>query len=235
MRITILGATGRVGGRLMEYALKDGHEVTLLVRSPEKLSSPLERLTAEEDHGAFDKENALHHAAFIKGNGLDRVTIIQGSVLDEAALNEAVKDADAVVSAIGTDGGTTLSVAMPLLIEAMQAHNVSRLIAIGTAGVLESRAEPGLLRYQSSESRRTLTRAAEEHHVMLQAIEQSDLDWTLVCPTYLPDGEYTGIYRTEKDYLPIDGKQISVADTADFAYRQLGSAEFVRSRVGIAY
>ncbi|WP_042169135.1 NAD(P)-dependent oxidoreductase [Paenibacillus gorillae] len=206
MKIAILGATGRVGGRLMEYALRDGHELTLLVRTPEKLTGVL-----------------------------DRVTVLEGSVLDERALNEAVKDADAVVSALGTDGGTTLSVMMPMLIQAMQQHNVTRLIAIGTAGVLESRAEPGLLRYQSSESRRTLTRAAQEHHAMLQAMQQSGLDWTLVCPTYLPDGEYTGVYRTEKDYLPMDGKQISVADTAEFAYRQLGSSEFTRSRVGIAY
>ncbi|MFF2092374.1 NAD(P)-dependent oxidoreductase [Paenibacillus sp. NPDC058174] len=206
MRIALLGATGRVGGRLLEYVLRDRHELTLLVRTPDKLASVL-----------------------------DRVKVIEGNVLHERALNEAVKDADAVVSALGTDGGTTLSVMMPMLIKAMQQRNVNRLIAIGTAGVLDSRTEPGLLRYQSSESRRTLTRAAEEHHAMLHAMQQSELDWTLVCPTYLPDGEYTGVYRTEKDYLPLDGKQISVPDTADFAYRQLDSREFVCSRVGIAY
>ena len=37
MHILILGATGRVGRRILEEALADGHEVTALVRSLEKL------------------------------------------------------------------------------------------------------------------------------------------------------------------------------------------------------
>ncbi|MER2259864.1 MAG: NAD(P)H-binding protein, partial [Priestia megaterium] len=66
-------------------------------------------------------------------------------------------------------------------------------------------------------------------------LQQSGLDWTIVCPTYLPDGERLGNYRTERDFLPLDGSQISVPDTADFAYRLLQSDEFIKARVGIAY
>ena len=45
--------------------------------------------------------------------------------------------------------------------------------------------------------------------------EQSKLEWTIVCPTYLPDGERLGKYRTESNYLPEGGIEISVSDTAE--------------------
>ena len=38
MRITLFGATGAVGGHFLKKALAAGHEVTALVRTPEKLS-----------------------------------------------------------------------------------------------------------------------------------------------------------------------------------------------------
>jgi len=59
-------------------------------------------------------------------------------------------------------------------------------------GILNSRTESGKLRYQSNESKRKITRAAKEHHKVYELLESADLDWTTVCPTYLPDGEHTG-------------------------------------------
>ena len=44
MKIALFGATGRVGGEVLKLALVEGHEVTVLVRSPEKLV-PHDRLT----------------------------------------------------------------------------------------------------------------------------------------------------------------------------------------------
>ena len=37
MHLALFGATGRVGGRLLEYALAEGHTVRALVRDPAKL------------------------------------------------------------------------------------------------------------------------------------------------------------------------------------------------------
>lgn len=36
-------------------------------------------------------------------------------------------------------------------------------------------------------------------------------------------------------FLPEGGSEISVADTAYFAYQQIFSKEFVKTRVGLAY
>lgn len=209
MNILILGATGRVGHRVLEQALKDGHRVTALVRSPEKIASQSEFLSP-----------------------------IQGNVCSEGDLYRAmqVTEAEVVISCLGTDGGSTLTESMPLIIQAMKAHHVKRVITIGTAGILQSREYPGLLRYESPESRRSSTRAAKEHRKAWEMLASSGLDWTVVCPTYLPDGEATGEYRIEKDYLPEGGMSITVGDTADFTYLLAqNGGEYVGFRVGVAY
>ena len=70
---------------------------------------------------------------------------------------------------------------------------------------------------------------------MYDMLRQSGLEWTIVCPTYLPDGVAVGDYRTERDLLPEDGKQISVGDTAAFAYGELLQGDNIGFRVGISY
>ncbi|RBW69074.1 NAD(P)-dependent oxidoreductase [Bacillus taeanensis] len=206
MNVLILGASGRVGRKLVQYALKDGYDVKAFVRNPEKL-------------------HAFH----------EKLTIFQGDARSREDIFNAIKNVDAVISTLSTDKTTTLTDSIPLVIEAMKQENISRIITVGTAGILNSRTNPELLRYQSSESKRKLTRAAEEHEKVFRLLEQSQLDWTIVCPTYLPDGDYTGTYRVEQNRLPEAGKEISVADTAEFTYHQLNSDKFLRTRVGICY
>ncbi|MBT2639869.1 SDR family oxidoreductase [Bacillus sp. ISL-39] len=206
MNILILGATGRVGSQILTYALHDRHQVTVLVRTPEKIQ-------------------------INSGN----LTIIQGNVLNKNDIVRAMHGIDVVISALNTDGTTTLSESMPLVINAMENEGIQRIITVGTAGILQSRTTPTVIRYQSSESKRKSTRAAEEHHKVYDMLRQSTLDWTIVCPTYLPDGEREGQYRIERNFLPEGGMKISVPDTAEFTYRQIESSDYVQSRVGIAY
>ncbi len=205
MRILILGATGRVGSLIVEHALRDGHEVTALVRDPGKVRAR------------------------------EGLTVNEGNACNAADIRRVMEGQQAVISALNTDGTTTLSDSMPIIIDAMRQAGIRRIIAIGTAGILQSRTEPELLRYQSNESKRRSTRAAEEHRRVYELLQASDRDWTIVCPTYLPDGEAVGGYRVERDRLPEGGKEISVADTAEFAYRQIADWSYVRARVGIAY
>lgn len=206
MNILLLGMTGRVGSEVAKLALKDKHQVTALVRTPEKI-------TINDDN----------------------LSIVKGDVTIKEDVARAMQGADAVISTLNTDGADTLTKSMPLIIDAMNAEDIKRIVTIGTAGILDSRVEPDVLRYQSSESKRKLTRAAEEHHKTYLLLEETNLDWTVVCPTYLPDGEAVGKCREERDFLPEDGKKITVGDTAVFTYKQLESDEYIKSRVGIAY
>jgi uncharacterized protein len=205
MKIAIFGATGRVGGEVLKQALAEGHEVTVLVRS-------LQKLTPQ-----------------------DKLSIIQGDVCNAEAVSRAIGEVDVVFSALGTDKTTTLTEAVPHMIRAMKENGISRIVTIGTAGILSSRSNPEKLRYEAGDSNRKLTFAAEEHHKVYDMLRQSGLEWTIVCPTYLPDGVAMGNYRTERDLLPEEGKQIAVGDTAAFAYSELLDAHNIGFRVGISY
>ncbi|MFD1609087.1 NAD(P)-dependent oxidoreductase [Oceanobacillus luteolus] len=206
MNILVLGSTGRVGSAVVSNALRDNHQVTSFARNPKKIE--------------INDEN---------------LTITQGNVLNKADIAQAMHGMDIVISALNTDGTTTLSESMPLIIEAMENEGIQRIITVGTAGILQSRTSPEILRYQSSESKRKSTRAAEDHHKAYDILKESTLDWTIVCPTYLPDGEKIGEYRIERDFLPENGAKISVPDTAEFTYSQITSRDYIKSRVGIAY
>ncbi|PAF33267.1 SDR family oxidoreductase [Paenibacillus sp. 7516] len=206
MQILVLGATGRVGSQIVAKALKEQHHVTVLVRQSEKCQ--------------VNDEN---------------LTIIQGNVLNQEDIKRAIHGADVVISALNTDGTNTLSESIPLIIDAMYEEGIKRIITVGTAGILQSRLSPSILRYQSSESRRKSTRAAEEHHRVYSLLQESTLEWTIVCPTYLPDGEHKGVYRVERDVLPEGGTEISVSDTAEFTYNQVKDDSYIKTRVGICY
>ncbi|WP_377889788.1 NAD(P)-dependent oxidoreductase [Alkalihalobacillus sp. R86527] len=205
MHILLLGSTGRVGSHILKLAVEDEHEVTVLVRSKERLE--------------------------IK----EGITIVEGDVRDASKLDEAASKADVIVSALSTDKATTLSESTPLIIDTMKKHAIKRIVTVGTAGILNSRTSPKLFRYESPESKRKITRAAEEHRSVYEVLQESNVDWTIVCPTYLPDGEAVGNYRTEEDVLPEDGKKISVGDTANFVYHELLNGHHLHKRVGIAY
>jgi len=208
MNILLLGATGRVGNVLLQKLLEDGHQIVALVRSPQKIT-----LQSPQIH------------------------IIEGNVLDEQALEHAITvlPIDAVMSALNTDKNDTLSKYSPSLIRLMDQHGIKRVITIGTAGILNSRGNPAIYRFESDESKRKLTTAVKDHLALYQNLKESNLDWTIVCPTYLPDGEETGVYRVEADMLPADGRKISVQDTGSFAYAQLTDDTYIGKRAGITY
>jgi uncharacterized protein len=209
LRILLLGSTGRVGTPLLQLLLASGHQVTAFVRDQSRLKF-----------------------------SADTMEVFVGNALNKEDIEMVMPNHDIVLSTMGTDGKETLSESMPYIIDAMVANKIGRIITVGTAGILKSRISPEFYRFQSTESRRRSpksTRAAEDHKAAYEALANSSLDWTVVCPTYLPDGEALGEYRYEVNYLPINGEKISVGDTAQFTYRQINSDEFLGCRVGIAY
>ncbi|PDZ08361.1 hypothetical protein CON70_28425 [Bacillus pseudomycoides] len=206
MKICIFGATGRVGSQLMKLALQDSHDITVLVRDQNKLM--------------------MRH---------DKLHIVEGDVLQGNDVKKALKGAELVLSALGTDGNRTLSNSIPSIIKHMGKEGVKRIITIGTAGILQARTNQKIYRFQSEESKRKTTTAAEDHLAAYVALKNSGLCWTIVCPTHLIDGEETGIYRTETDMLPLDGSKITVGDTARFTWSLINEKVYENSRVGIAY
>ncbi|WP_066068279.1 NAD(P)-dependent oxidoreductase [Neobacillus soli] len=206
MNICLFGATGRVGMVILANALAAQHSVQALVRDSKKLN--------REAAG---------------------VSVWEGNVLNESDIAQSIAGSDVVISALNTDGSSKLSRSMPFIINNMKKCGIKRIITIGTAGILQARSQPEIYRFQSAESRRKSTRDAEEHLKAYLLLKDSGLDWTIVCPTYLPVGERVGHYRYEKDYLPENPSSISIYDTGDFAFQQLFSNEFFGTRVGLTY
>ncbi|MCA1022601.1 NAD(P)-dependent oxidoreductase [Halobacillus litoralis] len=206
MKIAVIGGTGRVSARFIRHALDKGHEVKALVRNIQK---------AEE---------------MIEG-----AELVQGDARNPKDIKEALTGCGVVFSGLSTDKSDTLSEAVPLITEEMKRQGLKRLVSIGTAGVLDSRFEDGKYRFESSESKRRKTFAAEEHAGVYKHLQNTDLDWTIVCPTYLPDGDVQGGVRFEMDMLPEDGKKVTTGDTAVFAYQTLLNDQFLQKRVGICY
>lgn len=206
MKISLLGATGRVGSIILENIVTNEIHVNVLTR----------------DHNRL-KINSPY------------ISIVEGDVLNKNVLAEALKGSSLVLSALNTNGTNTLSLATPLIVEEMKNNQIKRIITIGTAGILQARSEPHLYRFQSKESRRKTTLDAEDHLMAYKYLKESSLDWTIVCPTYLPNGERLGKYRIEKDFLPDNASSISIYDTADFAFKQIYEKKFIGYRVGITY
>ncbi|MEE6133754.1 NAD(P)-dependent oxidoreductase [Priestia sp. GS2] len=205
MDIALLGATGRVGQQLIELLLENNHKVTALVRNVHRLP--------------------ISHT---------NLKVIEGDAREEKVLDCLFQGQNAVISTLSTDGANVISESIPVIIKVMTRHSIERIITVGTAGILQSRTEPSLYRFQSSESKRKLTRAAEDHLKGFLTLKESNLLWTIVCPTYLPDGNITAHYRVEKNVLPLDGKKISTGDTAHFIYEEMLNPRFPHCRVGIS-
>ncbi len=109
MIIAVLGASGRLGRRLVRKALEAGHKVVAFVRFPIFL-----RLS----------DTAL--------------TVIQGDAKDESALERALKDVEAVMTVLGPDAGISpdsTKRAASAVIAAMKRVGVKRLVWQTGSGV----------------------------------------------------------------------------------------------------
>ena len=205
MRLTVFGATGRVGHTLVHDALGQGHEVTAYVRDPKRLG-------------------LKHGRLFVK----------KGSLEDGSTVAEALRNTEVVVSAIGardaTHTVTVVTQATRAIVTAMKTEGLQRLVTVGAAGLLPHPAgglagEHGLPPF--------LRHAFEDHRGALQVLQESDLDWVVVCPPVMPSGVKTGKYRTAVESLPTGGRQVYAEDVADFTLKAALGTEHHRVRVGI--
>ncbi|WP_037570058.1 NAD(P)-dependent oxidoreductase [Phaeacidiphilus oryzae] len=213
MRITVLGATGGIGGAFVQQALDQGHEVTAVVRDPARLTTRHPRLSVR-----------------------------RGDVTDPGSLKEAVAGADAVVSALGPRGlrgdMTVNSRGAHAALTAMRAAGVER-IAVVSAGAVQP-AGPGEGPATRYLVRPLLWALLGRHYRDLRAMErelrESGTDWTVVRPPRLTNGPHTGRYRTAVDGAALPrARTLSRADVADALLHALGDAATRRRAIAVGY
>lgn len=220
MKLTVVGATGGIGGLLCTQATAAGHTVTAVVRDP--AARPDTAATVVADLAA-DTDTAL-------------LTAVQG--------------AHAVLSALGprsaTDAGI-VSRGTGALVTAMQATGTTRLIVVSAApiGTVASPARPNPPRHDPGDGiimravlNRVVKRIFAANYADLAEMEDllraSQLDWTAIRPPRLTNGPRTGTYRTAIDQNLRRGLTISRADVADAMLNAAADPTTTGHTLGIA-
>jgi putative NADH-flavin reductase len=202
VRLTIFGASGQTGVRLVEQGLALGHRITAFVRDPKSIATRHENLdVVMGDVGSPD----------------DVARVINGQDVVLLALGVKMGVADQVCT------NTTANV-----VPAMQDFGVRRLINIGGMGTGPARDQLSAFGKFVAGGLRMLDRHAfrdkESQEVL---IRNSDLDWVNVCPPWLTNGPHTGVYKFGVDLRPPVTAKISRADVADFMLKQVMDTTFV--------
>lgn len=212
MRVSIFGASGRTGLLLTERCLAAGYDVTALLRTPAKFPYR------------------------------DRVRVVEGSVFDLAAIRETIAGTDVVLSALGARSlkkEDVLERAVPLIVEAMQAEGMRRIIALGSAGALDDslKKQAAWRRWfvQNIVYNTVLKWAVASQISQWKTLSASGLDFTMVMPPMLTEGKARGTYRVDGEALPHGASRIARADVADFMVAQIGNPEWVGRGVYIAW
>jgi putative NADH-flavin reductase len=208
MKVTVFGGTGRSGRPLVEQALAAGHDVTILVRDPAKVSTQNPRLV-----------------------------VVKGDVQDATAVAQAISEAEAVLSVLGpTHNRPTFDVSsgMDNIIAAMRKAEARRLIISAGAGVADPNDAPGLFDRAIGVLLKVMARNVYEDMVQTVAkVRASDLDWTVVRVPMLTDGPHTGKVKTGSVGKGV-GARLSRADMADFMLGQLTDDRYVRRSPAIS-
>jgi putative NADH-flavin reductase len=174
MHLAIFGATGRNGGLLLEQALQAGHQVTAIVRNPDRLPSPTP----------------------------PNLRVVVADVMDPAAIAPGLAGADGVILAIGPPGrapSTVMTDSARSIIAAMRDVGARRLIAISGSMVDDTGDGPFFRYFAKPMGRRIFRGAYEDMQNAEEEIHRSGLEWTIMRPPRLTDKPATGHYRTALD------------------------------------
>lgn len=209
MNLLILGATGSLGSIILEQALDLGHNVTVLLRNPSKLH--------------------LRHY---------HLHILKGEALDAHALASAMPFQHCVIYALGNPSAsrpvTFFSATTKLLIEAMYANHVSRLIAVTGIGAGDSKGHGGWL-YDHIIFPFITKPNYEDKDRQEALIRSSQLDWTIVRPASFTKGPLGGRLRATDQLDGITISSISRADAAAFVLDQVHTTTWLHRAPLVGY
>ncbi|WP_138495152.1 NAD(P)-dependent oxidoreductase [Paenibacillus pinistramenti] len=212
MKIALFGATGTIGSRILQEALRREHEVTMVVRDQNKIAG----ITPHE-----------------------RLHIATADILLPDTVTEAISGQDVVISAYGPRFGAEdeLLEAARSLVEAVRRAHVHRLIVVGGAGSLET--QPGVMLMDTPEFPEEIKPLARAHAQAYEIYKTSDIDWTYLSPPpVIVPGERTGMFRigTTRVILDeLDNSRISAEDYAAALLDEVEDAQFIRERFTVAY
>jgi putative NADH-flavin reductase len=212
MKVTVFGATGRIGEQVVRQALDAGHRVTAVVRDPAR----------------FDVSHPALEVATVPG------------LTDPEVLRPVLEGSDAAISGVGPRGrkdGPVASSATRGILRAMEASGVRRLVAVSAVPV--GPVPEGESFVNRRIVLPLISAFARDVYADLAAMEdeirRSTTEWTIVRPPKLVNKPLTGTYRTCVGGNVPRGYSISRADVAHAMLAALDDPATVKQAVGIAY
>ena len=212
MKVVIFGATGFSGKAILDETLKQGYEVTILVRDKTKIK--------------------INH---------ENLTVIEGHVMNTKTIALLLSNKDAVIQCLGIGGkgdgkpNSFVSDATNLIVEEMEKQGCRRLIALSNVGAGNSIAflpwffTKIILPYFM----KWLKVIIDDKNIMEPIIMNSKLDWTIVrCPNIVDKIAQGNSNAT------LDGKglklSVTLGDMATFVVNQLSDTTFSRQAPSIS-
>ncbi|MBR1773988.1 MAG: NAD(P)-dependent oxidoreductase [Bacteroidales bacterium] len=200
--VLLIGATGFVGSAILQELVSRGHNVTALVRNPEKLQAN------------------------------DNVTVVKGDVADVESLTNLMKGKDAVISAYNPGWtnpniATLIEEIYPKILLAAKNSGVERLLIVGGAGTLYCApylrvVDSGVIPEEIMGGVRPLG-----DFYLNTLMNEKEIDWTFFSPAgaFDNDGKRTGQFRLGKDDLIVDAQGNSHISVQDYAMAMVDELE----------
>ncbi len=216
MKVALIGASGFVGSAILNELLQRGHEVTAIVRNPEKI-----------------KQGST-------------VSVIKANVLNQSEVEDAVKGQEAVISAYNAgwanpDLYNEFLEGAQAIQAGVKKSGIKRFIVVGGAGSLYIADGVQLLETaQFPKEFRAGASAARDYLNILK--NEKELDWTFLSPAiemhHGTSGVRKGTYRTGLDNPVFDANNRSVISVEDIAVAivdELENSKHIRQRFTMAY
>ena len=163
--------------------------------------------------------------------------VVQGDVADYASVERAVQNQDAALCALGSSSplkrDPTLIAGVRHIIEAMENAGAQRFIYLSFLGVRDGRNQMSFFgKYIVAPL--VLRSVVADHEAKERLIKGSRLQWTIVRPPRLINGQRTGAYRSgERIAANSIIPTISRADVADFMLKQLADDTYLHRAPGV--
>jgi len=190
MKVLLLGAGGKIGNVILKELSYRGHAVSAAYsEQPDPEEIP------------------------------DNAKVVTVDARTAGAIAVVAKGHDAVVSAIGPGrlkSISTITEVAAALIAGLRTVNVSRLMIVGGAGILEL--SPGVIRLDAPGYPEKFRASGVAQKAALELYENCDLDWTYISPPIkIVPGERIGKYRVGGKAVLYDENGESWISTEDYA------------------
>ena len=208
--IIVFGASGGTGLEVVEQALEAGHQVTAILRNPDLFP--------------------IRH---------EQLKIIKGDVLQPHTYEHTFYGKDIVISCLGTRDRkptTVYSEGMKNIMEAMKKVDLNRIICLSAGAVEISPKASFIMKFLVKNILQKLFKYSYADMLLMEKrLRESELNWTVIRPPRLLNGDKKGNYRTSLNEFIPNMSSLTRSDLADYIVRHLEDEKTYKAKVEISY